>query len=93
MRFKRIRKISAITTFEIKRLSESELKKLVMECQGLTKTNCGWIMYGLKEIVIKVAKTQLRWLKLQKARKAPKRKTSPRSGSKKKAAKQTKGKK
>ncbi len=89
MRFKRIRKISATTTFEIKRFSESELKKLVRECQGLTTTNCGWIMYGLKEIVIAVAKSQLRWLKLQKARKAQKRKTNPRSGSRKKAAKQT----
>ena len=66
MRFKRIRKIQDSLQFEINPLSDSELRKLIGECQRLTKTNCSWIMYGLKDIVIEVARSQLRWLKIQK---------------------------
>lgn len=66
MSFKRIRKIQDALQFEINPLNESELRKLIGECQRLTKTNCSWIMYGLKGIVIQLAKSQLRWLKIQK---------------------------
>ena len=66
MRFNRIRKIQDALQFEINPLSESELRKLIGECQRLTTTNCSWIMYGLKDIVISVATSQLRLLKKQK---------------------------
>jgi len=66
MRFKRIRKIQDSLQFEINPLSESELRKLIGECQRLNNKNCSWIMYGLKDIVIAVARSQLRWLKIQK---------------------------
>ena len=66
MRFKRISKIRDSLQFEINPLSDSELRKLIGECQNLTKTNCEWIMYRLKDIVIEVARCQLKWLKIQK---------------------------
>jgi len=66
MRFRRMRKIQDALQSEINLLSESELKRLIGECQRLNEKNCSWIMYGLKDIVFSVARSQLRWLKTQK---------------------------
>ncbi len=65
MRFKRMNKISEVFQAEISKFDKTELMKLKRECQGLTPTNCGWIMYHLRGIVLEVAKCQLYTLKIQ----------------------------
>ena len=65
MQFKRIRKITKSMRLEIDKLNESELRKLIGECQKLTNTNCSWSMFGLKKIVIELARARCRWLKIQ----------------------------
>lgn len=66
MNFKRMKKIEDAVMSEIDKLSESEKMLLVGECQRMSITNCGWIMYGLKGFVIQVTKAQLRMLKIKK---------------------------
>lgn len=63
MKFKRISKIAQSLRNEMDKLDEPELTKLIAECNNLSQTNCGWQMYGLKEIVIEMAKVQRSWLK------------------------------
>ena len=65
MRFKRMNKISEVFQSEISKFNKAELTKLVRECQGLTPTNCWWVIYGLRGIVLEVAKCQLGTLKMQ----------------------------
>lgn len=66
MRFKRIRTIADILSKEISKFNEPELKRLIGECQRLSQTNCGWMMYGLKEIVTEIAKCRIRWFKINR---------------------------
>ena len=66
MKFKRIRKIEKLLNSELRKLDESELRKLIGECQRLSNTNCSWIMFGLKKIVIELARMHLRWWKIQR---------------------------
>lgn len=76
MTFKKIRQISKVTIAEIDKLSNSELEELIQECHQLSSTNCSWVMYGLKDIVIELAKCQIKWLKTETnlAIKRPKKK-------------------
>ena len=69
MKFKRIRKITESLRTEIDKLDKSELTKLISECRKLTTTNCGWVMYGLKKLVIGIAKSQRKWLEIQRKQK------------------------
>ena len=62
MNFKRITKITDTVKAELDKLDGPELTKLIAECNNLSQTNCGWQMYGLKDIVIEMAKVQRGWL-------------------------------
>ena len=62
MVFKRMGKIQEALRAEIDKFDKAGLNSLIGECQKLDEFNCSWIKYGLKDIVIKMAKTQLRWL-------------------------------
>jgi len=66
MRFKRISKIADVLSAEIQKFDETETKKLIGECRRMSQTNCGWIMYGLKEIVTEIAKCRIRWFKFHR---------------------------
>lgn len=66
MKFQRIRKIKKALTTEINKLTVLESERLVGECRNLTTTNCSWIMYRLKELVIELAQSHCKWLKTQK---------------------------
>lgn len=57
--FKRIKKISDAFDDSISKLSKNELRKLIRECQNLTTTNCWFLNYDLKNIVIDRAKAFL----------------------------------
>lgn len=66
MKFDRMRKIQELIQSDIDKHSVPELRKLISECHKLTPTNCSWVMFVLKEPIIAIANTQLRWLKRQK---------------------------
>ncbi len=66
MKFKRIRNIKEALEREIDKLGEQELTNLIAECRNLSPTNCSWSVYGLRVIVAEIAKSQRRWLKIQK---------------------------
>ena len=59
MKFKRISNISKLFDNSISKLSKDELRKLIYECQNLTTTNCWFLNYELRNIVIDRAKTFL----------------------------------
>lgn len=59
MRFKRIRKIAKDFDDVIGKLSDDEKRKLIRECRRLNQTNCWFLMYKLKDIVIDRAKAFL----------------------------------
>lgn len=68
MRLARITKIADLLVSEISKLDASELKKLIRECQRLTNSNCWWVIFGLKRLVIDYAKILL---KTQKSKSQP----------------------
>lgn len=32
-------------------LSDAELRELIRECSDMNKTNCWWVLYGVKDII------------------------------------------
>jgi len=75
-KFKRLRKISMLFDDSISTLSDDELRKLIRECRNLTQTNCWFLLYELKDIVIDRAKDLLgtrAFLRRKKARQKKKR--------------------
>ena len=66
MKFKRISKLTDTVRAELEKLDGPELTKLIAECNNLSQTNCGWQMFGLKDIVTEMAKCQRNWLAIQK---------------------------
>lgn len=39
--------------------TDARLREIIAECESLTATNCGWVAYGLRDIVARVAKDRL----------------------------------
>ena len=58
--FKRISKISEAFDNSISKLSSDELRKLIGECRNLSTTNCWFLLYEMRDVVIDRAKAFLR---------------------------------
>lgn len=62
MIFEKMELIQKKMLLEIDKHNASELNELIDECQNLTDTNCPWMMFKLKDIVIRAATSRLYWL-------------------------------
>ena len=58
-KFKRIKQIAEEFDNSICILSDDELRKIIRECRKLSRTNCWFLEYELKDIVISRAKAFL----------------------------------
>jgi hypothetical protein len=47
---------------ELSKLNKDELLKLISDLNSLTKTNCDWLEYHLKDILIECASNELKLL-------------------------------
>jgi len=65
MKFKRMDKIVKVVRVEIDKLEQKELNRLIGECTRMTTTNCGWMSYRLRKIVVEMARAQIRYLKIR----------------------------
>ncbi len=54
------RKIAQYIWNETEKLNDDELKQVILQFRELNQTNCSWLEYQLKDVMIEVAENQLK---------------------------------
>jgi hypothetical protein len=52
-------KIADYLVENLKRLTDNDLRDIVVQCSSLTETNCWWVEYRLREIITDVTLNEL----------------------------------
>jgi len=54
----KLRKISEMVVSEIGKMNRDQLYQFIQHCQSLTTTNCGWVEYEMKDLLISIAENE-----------------------------------
>ena len=75
---KQLRKISEQVVNEIGKMNRDQLYQFIQHCKSLTTTNCWWVEYEMKDLLISIAENE-RDLKAAEQKRAA---DSPKAGAK-----------
>ena len=60
-----LREIAILVCDYVTKLDDKKLRKLSNHCKLASQTNCWWLIYHLKDVVLELVKSEQKWRKSQ----------------------------